>query len=71
MACTQALVQVTLAAGESHDARARASAHEILARGLPDGPYRITGYLRPEGAEVEVELGTAELAIPRQPGARS
>ena len=64
--CTQALVPLTLAPGESHEVRARASAYDVLDGGLPDGTYRIAGYLRPDGGEVEVELGTAELAIPRE-----
>lgn len=64
--CTQAVVPVTLAPGDSHEVRVRASAYDILDDGLPDGTYRVTGYLRPDGGEVEVELGTAELAIPRE-----
>lgn len=42
------------------------SAAAILGDSLPDGTYRFTAYLRPEGGRVvEVEAGIAELAAPR------
>jgi len=65
--CTLALVPVELAPGEERVfPTPSASAYEILAGGLPDGPYRITVYLRPVGGEpVEIVAGTTDLAIPR------
>jgi hypothetical protein len=62
-----ALVSVELGPGEERVLpTASVSAYEILAGGLPDGSYRITVYLRPVEAEViELEAGTADLAIPR------
>ncbi|HYO47487.1 MAG TPA: hypothetical protein VEY33_12450 [Gemmatimonadota bacterium] len=67
IACTMALVSVEFAPGEERVLPAgSASAYEILGTDLPDGPYRITVYLRPVEAEViELEAGTADLAIPR------
>ena len=67
MACTMALVPVTLAPGESEDVRTpTSSAYDILGDEHPDGEYRITIYLRPtESSPVEVEGGTTQLAIPR------
>lgn len=65
--CTMALVPVELDPGEERVfPTPSASAYEILAGGLPDGAYRVTVYLRPvEGEIVEIEAGTADLAIPR------
>lgn len=67
LACTMALVPLELGAGEERELPTpTASAHEILAGGLPDGEYRVTVYLRPvEGGEVELDAGTTDLAIPR------
>ncbi|MBA2563936.1 MAG: hypothetical protein H0V09_00760 [Gemmatimonadetes bacterium] len=66
LGCTQAIVNVTLAAGESNTLRApTASAYEILSPGHPAGTYRLTAYLRPAGAaEIEVDMGEADLAVP-------
>lgn len=67
LACTMALVPVELAPGEERTLPTpSASAYEILGTDLPDGAYRITVYLRPvDGAVVEIDAGTTELAIPR------
>lgn len=66
VACTMALVEVTLAPGESRNAAtATASAHDVLDEGLPDGKYRMTIYLRPDQGTVEIDGGTVDLAIPR------
>ncbi|HUP19676.1 MAG TPA: BsuPI-related putative proteinase inhibitor [Gemmatimonadota bacterium] len=66
IACTMALVQVSLAPGESRTVQApNVSAYEILGDELPDGDYEIRVYLRPDGGEVEISAGTTQLAIPR------
>ncbi|MGH7564396.1 MAG: hypothetical protein ACREK5_08230, partial [Gemmatimonadota bacterium] len=66
LACTMALVPVELAPGATHEVRApTVSAYEILDDELPDGEYRITVYLRPDGGVVEIDAGTTDLAIPR------
>lgn len=67
IACTMALVSVDLGPGEERVLpTGSVSAYEILGTDLPDGSYRITVYLRPVEAEViELEAGTADLAIPR------
>jgi hypothetical protein len=62
--CTLALVEVDLAPGESQEFQAGlVSAATILGDTLPNGEYRITAYLRP-GQIVELEAGTADLAVP-------
>ncbi len=66
IACTMALVGMTLAPGESREVGApNVSAYEILGESLPDGEYEIRAYLRPDGDEIEVTAGMAPLAIPR------
>lgn len=66
LACTMALVPVELAADATHEVRApTVSAYEILGEDSPDGEYRITVYLRPDGEVVEIDAGTTDLAIPR------
>ena len=63
-ACTQALVQVSLAPGESAEFHTgMVSAATILGDSLPNGEYRIAAYLRP-GKMVEREAGVADLAVP-------
>jgi hypothetical protein len=64
-ACLQMIVTVELAPGESRSFTSRTDAYAILGKDLADGVYRITGYLRPQRGIVEVELGEADLAIPR------
>ena len=65
-ACTMALVPVELAPGATQQVLTpTASGYDILGEDLPDGEYRITIYLRPDGGEVEIDAGTAALAIPR------
>ena len=62
--CTMALVQVDLAPGEIEEFQTGlVSAQTILGDDLPNGDYRITAYLRP-GEIVELEAGTADLAVP-------
>lgn len=65
--CTMALVPIELEPGEERVLpTGNVSAYEILGTDLPDGPYRITVYLRPVEAEViDLEAGTVDLAIPR------
>ena len=64
--CTMALVPVELAPGATQEVPTpTASAYEILGEALPDGEYRITIYLRPDGEVVEIDAGTTDLAIPR------
>lgn len=66
VACTEALVPVALAPGESREFRTpTASAYDVLGDEHPDGDYRIAVYLRPGGEEVEAVAGTVALAIPR------
>lgn len=66
VACTLATVPVDLETGEERSFDTpTVSAREILGADLPDGEYRIAVYARPVGEEVEVEVGTVELAVPR------
>ena len=63
-ACTQALVQVSLAPGESAEFHTgMLSAASILGDSLPNGEYRIAAYLRP-GKIVERDAGRVDLAVP-------
>ena len=63
-ACTQALVQVSLAPGESAEFHTgMVSAATILGDSLPNGEYRISAYLRP-GKIVERDAGRVDLAVP-------
>ena len=63
-ACTQALVQVSLAPGESVEFHTgMLSAAIILGDSLPNGEYRIAAYLRP-GKIVERDAGRVDLAVP-------
>ena len=65
-ACTMALVPVELAPGATQEVPTPiASGYDILGEDLPDGEYRITIYLRPDGGVVEIDAGTTDLAIPR------
>lgn len=70
LGCTQALVPITLAPGESRELQApTVSAYEILGDTLPDGEYRIVAYVRvvdDSGVDtIEIDAGTATLAVPR------
>ena len=63
-ACTQALVQVSLAPRESAEFHTgMLSAATILGDSLPNGEYRIAAYLRP-GKIVERDAGRVALAVP-------
>lgn len=69
LACTQALVPVTLAPGESRELQVpTVSAYEILGDALPDGTYRIVAYVRvvdDDGVDtIEIDAGTTQLAVP-------
>jgi hypothetical protein len=62
--CTQALVQVDLAPGDSEEFHTGlVSAQAILGDSLPNGEYRITAYLRP-GQIVELDAGSVDLTVP-------
>ena len=65
--CPAVLIRHELAPGESIELHGpRASAADILNVRLPDGTYRVTLVVQPvEGDEVELEVGTVDLAIPR------
>ena len=64
VACTLALVEVDLGPGESEELNTGlVSSASILGDSLPNAEYRITAYLRP-GQVVELEAGTADLAVP-------
>jgi len=64
VACTLALVDVRLEAGEIREFQSGlVSAATILEGGLANGAYLITAYLRPAGT-VEIEAGIVDLAIP-------
>ena len=64
VACTEALVQVSLAPRESAEFHTGlVSAAAILGDSLPNGEYQITAYLRP-GQMVELDAGKANLAVP-------
>lgn len=66
VACTMALVPIKLGPGESEEVRTpTSSAADVLADEWPDGEYPIAVYLRPDGEEVEIDGGTADLAVPR------
>lgn len=64
-ACTMALQDVRLAAGQSVLFEARSDAREVLGERLPDGRYWLRAVLRPNGRVVEVPAGVVELAVPR------
>lgn len=67
--CTMALVPIDLARGEERVLTTGVvSARDVLGEDLPDGSYRLAVYLRlvDEGVvEVEIPVGTVDLAIPR------
>lgn len=64
--CTMALVPIELGPGESEQVRTpTSSAADVLGDEWPDGEYSIAVYLRPGGEEIELDAGTADLAIPR------
>lgn len=64
--CTEALVPIELGPGESEQVRSpTSSAADVLDDEWPDGEYAMAVYLRPDGEEVEVDGGTADLAVPR------
>ena len=66
VACTMALVEMELGAGESREmGTPTASAAHILGEEHPDGEYRIAIYLRPDQGRVEIDGGAVDLAIPR------
>lgn len=66
VACDPASASIELAPGERREVPVPpVDADQILGDTLPDGTYRLTAYLRPEGRVVEVEAGTVELAVSR------
>ena len=63
--CPDVVVEVTLAPGEVETFRLDpVNAADVLGDSLPDGEYRVFGYLRPHG-ELELDAGIVDLAIPR------
>jgi len=65
LACTTAIVEMTLAPGESREVGTpTSSTRDIVGDRLPDRLYRITITLRPANGLVEIEGGTIEPAIP-------
>lgn len=60
--CTMQLLLLDLEPGESAEFQGRADAREILGDSLPAGRYYLTAVLRPNGKEVELAAGEAELA---------
>ena len=65
MMCTTAVVVIPVPArGEVTLRSPTVSAAQVLGGALPAGRYRITATLRPNGSEVELDLGAADLAAP-------
>lgn len=63
--CDGEPVVVELSPGGSRSVPIRAvPGTGILGDSLPDGRYRITAYVRPDGRVIEVELGEADLSVP-------
>ncbi|HUP00646.1 MAG TPA: hypothetical protein VM737_03880 [Gemmatimonadota bacterium] len=68
-ACEPKPLTVALAPGGTAAVRVpTVSAYEILSDNLPDGSYRVTVYLQPNGNVIEAEAGSVDLAIPREGG---
>lgn len=64
VACDGEPVVVELSPGESRSMPIQAvSGTGILGDSLPEGRYRITAYVRPDGRVIEVELGEADLSV--------
>lgn len=59
--CTLALMEATLAPGETSRFEGRTDAREILGDSLPAGRYWLRAIVRPDGGLVEVESGVADL----------
>lgn len=64
-ACTMALQDVRIPAGQSVQFETRSDAREVLGNRLPDGLYYLRALLRPNGRQVEVPAGAVQLAVPR------
>ncbi len=60
--CTQQLLIVTLAPGESREVEGRATAVDILGDSLPNGRYHLAAVVRPDRRRIELPAGEAELA---------
>jgi hypothetical protein len=68
VACTEALVEVTLAPGDSATFETQFTASDVLGDSLPDDVYVLRAYVRPLGREtVVLEAGRANLVVPRPP----
>ena len=63
--CTMALVEWRLPPGGSRTARTGASAGDILGTTLPDGHYWFGAVIRPDGQEIALPAGDADLAVAR------
>lgn len=59
--CTMALMEATLAPGETSRFEGRTDAGEILGDSLPNGKYWLRAVVRPDGGLVEVGVGEVEL----------
>ena len=61
--CTQALVPVTIAAGQTRElSTPPISAAKILGDSLPNGTYYFSALVRPNGQRIELRAGSGELA---------
>lgn len=67
--CIEVPIDVTLAPGESRTFETNTTFFFILGNALPEGRYRATLYLRPEGLEtVEIAVGLPRLVRPVDEG---
>lgn len=63
--CGLAIVERTLAPGDTAQFGNRLDARRILGDSLPDGRYRLTAVIRPANEQVELAAGVVDLAVPR------
>jgi hypothetical protein len=61
VACTQALVEVAVAPGETVSRNTRFEPRAVLGDSLPEGRYYLSAYLRPMNTVVEVAAGEVDL----------
>lgn len=65
VACTMAIVDVTVGPRSTRTFEVRTNAAAILGNSLPDGRYRLEAYVRPGPGEIAVSAGVVDLAVPR------